>query len=98
MVDDTAHVLDIGGHLSGILDGFLEVKIDNVVSVVGDGNFVPVGLVAAGGSHSEDGLAAGAGIEGSDLSHGVLVAEGGDLDGNGESGSQSIAELGFIDW
>mmetsp|Transcript_25749 Transcript_25749/g.70800 ORF Transcript_25749/g.70800 Transcript_25749/m.70800 type:complete len:290 (+) Transcript_25749:52-921(+) len=97
VVDDTADGLDVFGHLSCVLDGFLEVEVDNVVSIVGDGDFVSVGLVAGGGSHSEDGFASRAGFEGGNLSHGVFVAERCDLNGNGESGSQSIAQLGFVD-
>mmetsp|Transcript_14234 Transcript_14234/g.29724 ORF Transcript_14234/g.29724 Transcript_14234/m.29724 type:complete len:269 (+) Transcript_14234:1881-2687(+) len=97
VVDNSAYGLDVFGHLSGILDGFFEVKIDDVVSVVGDGNFVSIGLIAGGGSHSEDGLASVAGFEGGNFPHGVLVAERSDLNGDGESGSESVAQLGVVD-
>merc|ERR1739842_213762 len=40
VVDNSANSLDVEGHLSGILDWFFKVKINNVVSVVGDSDFV----------------------------------------------------------
>lgn len=96
VVDNTANSLDVFGHLSGILDWFFKVKIDNVVSVVGDSDFVSIVLVVGGGSHSEDGLASLARRKGSNFPHGVLVAEGGDFDGDGESRSQAVAQLGLV--
>ena len=96
VVDNTANGLDVFGHLSGILDCLFEVKIDNVVSVVGDGNFVSVNLVVGGGSHAKNRLASLASWEGGNFSHGVFVAERSDLDGNRESRSQSIGQLGFV--
>ena len=87
VVNNTAHRLDVFRHLSCILDCLFEVKIDNVISVVGDSNFVSVRLVAGRGSHSEDGFASVAGFEGGNFSHGVFVAEGSDLNGNWESRS-----------
>ena len=97
VVNNTAHGLDVLGHLSGILDSLIEVKIDNVVSVVGDGNFVSIRLVAGGRSHSEDGFASVARWKGGNFPHGVFVAEGSDLNGNRESRSQSVGQLRFID-
>jgi hypothetical protein len=54
VVNNTAYRLDVFRHLSCILDCLFEVKINNVISVVGDSNFVSVRLVAGRGSHSED--------------------------------------------
>ena len=96
VVDNTADSLDILGHLSGILDGFFEVKIDNVVSVVSDSNFVSVDLVVGRRSHTENRLASLARWEGGNFPHGVFVTERSDLDGNRESRSQSIGQLGFV--
>merc|ERR1712176_903012 len=96
MVDHTAYGLDICCHLSCILDWLFKMKINNVVSVVGDGDLISIRLVAGRRSHSEDGLASTARFEGGNFSHGVLVAERGDFDRNRESRSQSVAQLGFV--
>ena len=97
MIDDTNGTLDLVGHLDGVFDGFLEVKVDNVVAIVGDCDLIAVVDIGGGGSHTEDRLATLARWEGSNRTQGVLVAEGGDLHGNREAGSQAVAKLGLVD-
>lgn len=45
VVDNAAHILQISSHLPYVLDGSIEMKIDNVVSIIGDGNFITVGFI-----------------------------------------------------
>ena len=96
MVDNTANSLDVCGHLSSILDGFIKVKINNVISIVGDSDFVSIRLVGGRGPHSEDWFASSARFETRNFSHRVLVTEGSDLDRDRKSRSQSVAQLRFI--
>ena len=96
MVDDTADVLDISSHLAGILDGLFEVKIDNVVSIIGDSNIITVNFIGRGGSHTKNWLASFARWKGSDLSHSVLVAEWCYFNRDRESWSETIGQLGFV--
>lgn len=97
MVDNSNGSLDLLCHLDSILDGLLEVQIDNVISIVGDGNLISIILVVGAGSHTEDGVASSNRGESRDGAEGVFVAEGRDLDGDGEARSESVAEFGFID-
>ena len=96
MVNNTNGGLDLLGHLHSILDGLLEVQIDNVVAIVGYGDLIAVRDVGGGAAHSEDGLAALAGGEGSNGAHSVLVAEGGDLHGDREAGAKAVGQLRFV--
>mmetsp|Transcript_21149 Transcript_21149/g.60663 ORF Transcript_21149/g.60663 Transcript_21149/m.60663 type:complete len:275 (+) Transcript_21149:2000-2824(+) len=96
MVNNTDGVLDLVGHLHSILDGLLEVQIDDVIAIVGDGDLIAVVDVGGGAAHSEDGLAALARGEGGDGAHGVLVAEGGDLHGDGEAGAKAVGQLRLV--
>ena len=96
MVHNADGVLDLLCHLHSILDGLLEVQVDDVVAIVGDGDLITVGDVGGGAAHSEDGLAALARGEGSDGAHGVLVAEGGDLHGDGEARAKAVGQLRLV--
>lgn len=91
MIDNTNCILNLVSHLNGILDGLLKVQINNVVAIVGNGNLVTVVDVGGRGSHAKDGLASRAGWEGGDGAQGVLVAEGSDFDGDGETRSEAVA-------
>lgn len=96
MVHNADSVLDLLGHLHSILDGLLEVEVDDVVAIVGDGDLITIGDVGGGAAHSEDGLAALARGEGSDGTHGVLVAEGGDLHGDREARAKAVSQLRLV--
>jgi hypothetical protein len=98
MVDDTTDVLQIRSHFSWVLNGSLKVKVDNVVAIVSDGNFISIDCVGRAGSHAKDGLTSGARGQGGDGAHGVLVAKGSDFDGDGETRAQTIGKLGLVDW
>jgi hypothetical protein len=97
MVNNTADVLQIRSHFSWVLDGSLKVKVDNVVAIVSDGNFISIDCVGRAGSHAKDGLASGARGQGGDGAHGVLVAKGSDFDGDGKTRAQTIGKLGLVD-
>jgi hypothetical protein len=97
MVYNTADILQIGSHFSCVLNGGLKVKVDNVVAIVSDGNFISIDFVGRTGSHAKDGLASGARVESRDDAHGVLVAKGSDFDGDGETRAQAIGKLGLVD-
>ena len=98
MVDNSAHVLQLLGHLWRIRDGFVEVKINDVVSIVCDGNLIAIGLIGGGRTHSENRLALSlARGKVANGTHCVFVAEGSDFNGNGEAGTETIAKLGLVD-
>ena len=97
VVDDADGVFERGGGGVDVLDGLLEVEVDDVVAVVGDGDLIAVGLVGGGGAHAEDSLAARDGGKRGDGAEGVHVAERGDLDGEGEPGAEALAQLGVVD-
>lgn len=96
MVNDTANILKVRSHLSGVLDGCFEVKVDNVVPIVGYSDLVTIGRVAGGRSHSENGIAPFARGQASNLSHGVFMAERSDFDRNRETRSKSVCKLGLV--
>ena len=98
MVDDATNVLDVGCHLPYILDGFREVQVDDVISIIGDSNFIPIDLVVGRTSHPQDRLATLAGWKCSNLSHGVFMAEGSDFDRDGEARAKTISQLRFVDY
>ena len=97
MVNNTTDILQIRSHFSWVLDGSLKVKVDNVVAIVSDGNFISIDCVGRAGSHAKDGLGSGARGQGGDGAHGVLVAKGSDFDGDGETRAQTIGKLGLVD-
>ena len=97
MVDNSTHVFDIRSHLARVFDSRLEMKINNIVSVIGNGNVVPIALVTRAGSHTKDGLASLAGRERSDRSHGVLMAKRCNLHRDWETRSEGLCQLGFVD-
>jgi hypothetical protein len=96
VVNDTANILNVRSHLSGVLDSCLEVKVNNVVAIVGHSDFVTIGRIAGGRSHSENGIAPLARGQASNLSHGVLMAERSDFDRNWEARSESVGKLGLV--
>lgn len=96
VVDDADRILKLHRHLRRVLDRLREVKVYDVVAIVSDGDLVPVRFVGRARSHAQDRVAPGAGRKGGDGAKGVLVAEGSDLDREGETRSESVAELRFV--
>mmetsp|Transcript_34267 Transcript_34267/g.50376 ORF Transcript_34267/g.50376 Transcript_34267/m.50376 type:complete len:208 (+) Transcript_34267:25-648(+) len=96
MINNSNSSLNFRCHFGSICDGLLKVQVHNVVAIVGNSNFVTVVNVGGAGPHSKHGLAACARGKGGNGSQGVLVAEWSDLNRNGKSRSESIADLGLV--
>lgn len=97
MVYNSTQTLKLVGHLWWVGNGFGEMKIDNVVTIVCHSNFITIGFVGGRRSHSKDRLALSlAGGKIPYLAHGVFVAKGGDFHGNWESRTKTITDLRFV--
>ena len=96
MIDHTAHILEFLSHFGGVLDWFCKMKIDNVVTVIGNGNLITIDFIVRGGSHTEQGVAARTRGKSSNRAHGVSMTKRSNLNGNRKSRSKTIAKLGFV--
>mmetsp|Transcript_49240 Transcript_49240/g.111701 ORF Transcript_49240/g.111701 Transcript_49240/m.111701 type:complete len:274 (-) Transcript_49240:115-936(-) len=96
VVHDAHRVLELISRRHRVLDGLLEKEVDDVVAVVGHGGLVAVDLVVRARPQTELRLAPLERRKRRHLAHGVTVAEGGDLDGDGEGGAEAFADLRLV--
>ena len=96
MINHTAHILEFLSHLGGVLDWFCKMKIDNVVTVIGNGNLITIDLIVRGGSHTQQRLAARTRGKSGNRAHSVRMAKGSNLHRNRKSRSKTIAKFGFV--
>mmetsp|Transcript_110554 Transcript_110554/g.191615 ORF Transcript_110554/g.191615 Transcript_110554/m.191615 type:complete len:379 (+) Transcript_110554:873-2009(+) len=99
MVNNTNSVLQLRSSCRGICNALLEVKVNDVVTIVSHSNVVTILDVGGGGSHAQDSLlqVGSNRREACNDTHGVLMAEGSDLHRQRETRAQTLAELGFVD-
>eukprot|EP00978_Attheya_sp_CCMP212_P048410 scaffold516722_cov63-Attheya_sp.AAC.2 len=73
------------------------MEVHNVIAIICHGNFIPIGLVGAAGSHTQHWLALS--FDRGQISYGahrVFMAKWCNLHWNGKSWSESLTQLGLI--
>merc|ERR1719162_2239373 len=93
VLKDTARGLEVRRGLGRVLDRRVEEDVDDVQAVVSDGRVRAVDRVVSRGAQAQLGLASGERGQLRDRAHGVLPAEGCDLDGQREGGSEAVDDL-----
>mmetsp|Transcript_85955 Transcript_85955/g.224057 ORF Transcript_85955/g.224057 Transcript_85955/m.224057 type:complete len:354 (-) Transcript_85955:13-1074(-) len=97
MLHHTDGALQLLCGLAGVLQSFLEVQIQDVVPIVRDRRLITVALVVVSRAHSQNSLATFQRRQSLNNPRSVLVAEGHDLHGDRELGSETVVQFGVVD-